>query len=582
LTVSLKKVYHSRANGYNKNMKAKTVIALFFIFLSVFVFGFKALVWADELEDVTRSLEELRRDLNAKETNRQELSVRLNEIKTQVLGIENEITKKEKEVEKGEETLKYQRDLLNERARSYYKNSGKNSFGLITVLMTSNLSASLRDFFYQKSLVDEDKNTIIKIVLYIKNLEEIKKGLEEERTRLSSLKQEIDSQTKVLEGQIDQTKNQIAQLSARQEQLIAQKQASLNISRSASSAGRCDSDLTNGRDPGFSPKFALFTYGVPNRVGLNQYGAWGRAKSGQNYEQILRAYYNFDSISGMDTNIQIKVDGYGTYSLEDYVKRIYEMPDSWTDNDLAALKAQAIAARSYVLAYTNNGSGSICATENCQVFHSDPKGGNWEQAVNATSGQVMVQGGVAIKAWYSSTHGGYVFSSGDIGWSQTSWTKHTTDFDGSIGSFSDLSSKSFDKESPWFYCDWESRSEYNKTAWLQSEELADIVNIILLVKNDSSTRDHLYQVDKSNPAGTDTWGYDKVKQELKARNISPFSSVSTGSVSADFSSGQSTQVSLSGDAGSVSFSASEFKDWFNLRAPSNIQIVGPLFNIEKK
>ncbi len=26
----------------------------------------------------------------------------------------------------------------------------------------------------------------------------------------------------------------------------------------------------------------------------------------------------------------------------------------------------------------------------------------------------------------------------------------------------------------------------------------------------------------------------------------------------------------------------EFKDFFNLRAPANIQIVGPLFNIERR
>ncbi|MEK7096924.1 MAG: SpoIID/LytB domain-containing protein, partial [Patescibacteria group bacterium] len=123
--------------------------------------------------------------------------------------------------------------------------------------------------------------------------------------------------------------------------------------------------MTNGRDPGFSPKFALFTYGVPNRVGMNQYGAWGRAKAGKNEVEILQAYYNYDEIKKWDTNIEIRVDGIGSFKLEEYVKRLYEIPDSWTDNNLAALKAQAIAARSYVLAYTNNGQGSICATESC-------------------------------------------------------------------------------------------------------------------------------------------------------------------------------------------------------------------------
>ena len=57
-------------------------------------------------------------------------------------------------------------------------------------------------------------------------------------------------------------------------------------------------------------------------------------------------------------------------SLEKYLLGIYEMPESWP---MEALKAQVIAARSYALAYTNNGSGEICATESCQVYHQPEK-----------------------------------------------------------------------------------------------------------------------------------------------------------------------------------------------------------------
>ncbi|KKU34644.1 MAG: hypothetical protein UX50_C0015G0016, partial [Candidatus Beckwithbacteria bacterium GW2011_GWA1_46_30] len=39
-----------------------------------------------------------------------------------------------------------------------------------------------------------------------------------------------------------------------------------------------------------------------------------------------------------------------------------------------------------------------------------------------------------------------------------------------------------------------------------------------------------------------------------------------------------TQVTVDG----VAFTGSEFKDWFNLRAPANIQIVGPLYNVERR
>lgn len=558
----------------------KKTVFIFIIFLFVFsflVFKTQADVCDEDAQckQIKNDLSALNNALNNQQADRQKLISRLNDIKARVDALGQEIITKEKEVVEGEKVLSYQKTLLNERARSYYKNIGKDTSSLVGVLVAENLSDSLRSFFYKKSLVDEDKRTIVKIVLYIKRLEEIKVNLENEKNQLTILKKEVDRQSALLAEKISETQQKIAELSARQQQLIAQKLASLNISRSASSMGRCDSDLTNGRDPGFSPKIAFFTYGVPNRVGLNQWGAYGRAKQGQNYEQILQAYYNYDEMKSFDTNIKIRVDGYGEFGLDDYVKRIYEVPGDWPSE---VLKAQAVAARSYVLAYTNNGSGSICATEYCQVFKSEPKGGAWESAVNDTSGKAMAQGGNAIKAWFSSTHGGYVFSSGEIGWSGTSWTKHATDTSSGVNGFSDLNNNAYDKESPWFYCDWGSRSEYNKTAWLKPAEVADIANVIMLAKRDPSVGEHLYQPDKSNPAGTETWDPEKVKSELRSRGGSPIDSASDISVSADFGFGRSTSISINGN----SFDAGEFKNWFNLRAPANIQIVGPLFNVEKR
>ena len=74
----------------------------------------------------------------------------------------------------------------------------------------------------------------------------------------------------------------------------------------------------------------------------------------------------------------------------------------------------------------------------------------------------------------------------------------------------------------------------------------------------------------------------RLDQELVNRGATPFNSVSNISVSADFNAGKTINISVSGDGGNRSFSGSEFKNYFNLRAPANIQIVGPLYNIEKK
>jgi len=567
---------------------------LLFVLLLVFVV-LTPNVLGDELDDINKQLATLNQDLENSlkatkplESDLNKLKLQLDGIVTKVNTLEKEIITKEKELKKGEEVLTYQKEILDQRTFEYYKNAKKVQFSFINLLVADNLSDSLQSFFYQKTLADQDKQTIIKIILYINNLEERKKSLESEKIRLAQLKVEIDKQSSFLSGEINKAKvyqselsSKIASLTTRQQQILDQKLAGLGIPRSAGVAlGGCVDD--RGKDPGFSPAFAFFTFGVPNRVGLNQFGAKGRAESGQDTETILRAYYdNFELKKDYDTGININVDGKGSYNIEDYLKHLGEMPESW---HMEALKAQVVAARSYALAYTGNGSRSICSTDSCQVFLDSEKGDRWKQAVNDTKGWVMVQGGSPIKAWFSSTHGGIILKSSEVGWSDTSWTKHGTDTKEGTSSISDLrdSDKAYDKASPWFYCDWGSRSEYNKTAWLKSDEIADIANILLLAKNDSSTISHLAQTDKSNPDGVETWDKEKVKNELKSRGINPYSSISNISISADTGAGKTNTVVIEGDAGSKSFDGSEFKNFFNLRAPANIQIVGPLYNVEKK
>ncbi|PIR79676.1 MAG: hypothetical protein COU25_04090, partial [Candidatus Levybacteria bacterium CG10_big_fil_rev_8_21_14_0_10_35_13] len=292
--------------------------------------------------------------------------------------------------------------------------------------------------FYQKTLVDQDRNTITRIVLYIKDLETKKAELKSEKSRLAIINEEIDKQTQALAGEITTTKSKIAELSQKQQSLIASRLAGLNIPRSAGTSSKGCSD-DRGVNPGFSPRLAFFTYGAPHRKGLNQYGALGRAIEGQNEEAILSAYYpNMSIKKDYDQNVQISTTTGWSGSIEDYVKRIYEVPDSWTDNNLAVLKAQAVAARTYALNVTGNGTKQICTSEQCQVFKPDPKGGNWEQAVEATKGWVLMDGGGPGFTQYASTHGGYILN--------------LNKFDGRVSNpsnFSELNDRAYDKSSPW-------------------------------------------------------------------------------------------------------------------------------------
>src|SRR5690606_29183869 len=106
-------------------------------------------------------------------------------------------------------------------------------------------------------------------------------------------------------------------------------------------------------------------------------------------EAILKKYYPGVNLEKKD-NPTITVNGTNTYgqtfnnesySLEDYLKHIYEVPTTWPAE---VLKAQAIAARSY--AY---GKATICPGQQCQEFKREENSDAWKQAVKDTEGIVM-------------------------------------------------------------------------------------------------------------------------------------------------------------------------------------------------
>lgn len=543
--------------------------------------------------DLTMQLEAAKKASAPLESEVTRLEKQLNGIQQQIKQAGMQVDTLSDGIKERDKQVKSQYYILAAKVRDLYKKG--RAFSPFLVLASSvNATDLTRGLAYKSAVADEDKNLIIDITKDILSLEADKTKIENDRARLSELQKKLDTQKAFFEKEIAGAKkwqaelsNKIAALSAKQQQFVAQKLGSLNLPTSLGGGNLSCTDDRN-LNPGFSNAFAFFTYGIPHRVGMSQYGAYGRARAGQNYDTILRAYFNFDEYID-EGGVTIRVNnGNGinqgsviwTGTLEDYIKRIYEIPASWPG---AALEAQAIAARSYALAVTNRGSQSICANEHCQVFKTEPKGGEWEGAVSRTSGKVMVVGGQPITAWYASTAGGYTFTNSDIwGGSVRSWTKRLRDTSGDVGSFGDLLSKAYDKDSPCMYAAQGWRTEYAKSAWLKSSEVADIVNVLMLAKKDGSTQSHLSQSDKSNPDGAETWSTERVQSELKSRGGNPYNNVSSVGVSADFGIGKVTTVTISGDGGTQTFSGNEFVDYFNLRAPANIQIVGPLFNVERK
>lgn len=100
-------------------------------------------------------------------------------------------------------------------------------------------------------------------------------------------------------------------------------------------------------------------------------------------------------------------------SLDDYVAGIREVPSSWP---MEALKAQAVAARTYALWEVQSGHWQkfgydVCATTDCQVYDglvatTGKYGKRWAAAVKQTTGQVLLDNGKPALTRYHSSDGG--------------------------------------------------------------------------------------------------------------------------------------------------------------------------------
>ncbi len=537
----------------------------------------------DDIASITKQIADLEAAIAPLKTESTDLTKKISSAKSQISSIESKVSQLNDELTKKESELDNQKELLGERVKRYYINTKK--FNPLMIFLSSQEGSSLlQQYTWYQSIIGQDKETITQYTTDISNLNNNKTKLETQKTNLAKVKKDLETRFSFLSGEITKAETYKAELSAKQQSLIAEKTAMFNtsvgdVSSSDDPASRAD------YNPGFSPAFALFSFGAPHRKGMSQYGAYGRAKSGQNYEAILKAYYGGIRIETVDTSGSISTS-VGSLPFEDnYLVGIAEMPASWGDNGgYEALKAQAIAARTYALAYTDNRSKSICTTESCQVYSTNRLNspGRWKQAVEDTRGMVIKSNstGNIFSTMYASTSGGATLSYSSLG--------HSTPqiWDTSCGNQSCWPNDSYEKisGSPWYYKGWyktRSNNAYGRAhPWLNSEEFSDIVNAAIYYDKTGDSS-HLSQVqDCIGSCDGNAWSKDELKRQVSDKG-GPVSSVS--SVSVDYSTGGVTKnVRVSTDKGDFTFSASTFKTVFNLRAPGAIVIKSDLFNIEKK
>ena len=557
-------------------------------------------VSADELMDIQKQIEDLSRarELSVAATTPLEAEVKKLDVK--ISGIEKQLkTAAQKIDELGdsivqrEEDLSIQYALLSARIRSYYKRS-KYYSPLLVFFSSTNASEIARNISYQAAAADEDKRIIVSVTEDLIQLEEDKKRVEEDRKRLAVLSAQLDREAAFFRKEIkgakeyqSQLSSKIAALTARQQEILTEKSGTFQttvgeVPLADDPASRPD------YNPGFSPAFAAFSFGAPHFKGLSQYGALGRAKSGQGYRQILEAYYGNVEVrkEGMPSEINTSV---GRLAFEGrYLRGIAEMPAKWADEGgYEALKAQAVAARSYALAYVGwrmgnrNANGTICVTEQCQVYTNAKADnpGRWADAVRETEGEILVSrlSSEVVNTWYASTSGGYQESYTSLGHATPAF------WDTSSGR-SGWTSQAYEKtaDSPWFYKGWyRSRSGDScgrSHPWLTSEEMADVLNAwVVLIKHGQSD-------DRVTPQGSCWGGSPYSISELRSRAASlsvGYSAVSGASVVYS-DSGVTATVSFQTNTGDVTISGSDFKKAFNLRAPGRISLKSGLFNVERK
>lgn len=508
----------------------------------------------------------------------------INGVLNQITGVTDQIVKLEDILTRFGEVLNQKESERNSTHRTLYKFSRQSAIQI--ALSSVGFLDLAKNSMYYKNYLDQAIGSIRSINDEITDYSQKKSDTEKARLELVNQKARLDSiknnlaskvksaQTEVegLQGQANALEDQLSSLSESLSELTSKQQQLLREKFGASSENLTVGDSESAKqslpDPGFSPAYAFVTYGYPHRVGMSQYGARGRANDGQDYKEILDAYYpNTELQEECDADREISVSGYGDISLEEYLYGLGEMPSDWP---MDALKAQAVAARSYALNYTQGGR-TICTDQRCQVYIGHAKGGRWNQAVDETCGEYLTYDGSPIPAWYASTAGGFIRSSGDVWGSSRPYSERLKDWDCS-GS---LENCAYDGpefgDSPWFKKAWGTGTE--RGPWLTETQMEDMFNAYLLSEANSDYNSDLSPVDK------DGISEDEVIEKLEEEGETAVGEIDKIEVYDD-GTGYTTKVRLysTNYSEGKDFDGYMFRSIFNLRAPGTIVIWTSFFD----
>ena len=547
----------------------------------------------DQLECYAKKEEETRKKLESTKSKIDEtlntitqLSSQLSVTQSQLNGVQNNIDETQKLLEEINENLEDRNiklsDKINFRNKLLRNYSKKNILSELELFFTENRSGlsgfQLSSFIYafNKATSEETLAIIGNLNSEIRQFEENKKESEELKLELEKAQANliaIKNNLAIKKVSEEEEKEELEEKAEGYEEELEKLQSkilALKYSEEGGTVGDYEGSSSKTPDPPFSGRaFAAFSFGAYTHYnGMSQYGAKARADEGQDYKKIIKFYYGEDVKEKDDFPSKICVEGYGEMDYQKYLYGLAEMPSTW-DSD--ALKAQAIAARSYAYRRTKNG-GCICTTQSCQVFSkskSDKPPSEWKEAVDKTN--KMIIGGDTGKTgygWYSSTTGGYVNIGG---WDAKDGFKGWQD------------GKAYEKISPWFYKAWYTKSYSDGSTcdhphpWLKESEMADILNsYVVYTKGSSSEKGHI-------TPRSDCWGGDPYSLDEMAEKADKYGNKYTSVSSVDVtvsSGGYTSTVTFQTNKGSVSFDGPTLKTVFNLRAPGYLAIRSRIYNFK--
>ena len=535
-----------------------------------------------QLEDILSQKNQVNSQIN-------NLSSQLTNTNSQINSIDATLKKISSEIELIEKNLNERRDSLNQKfslrdsvLKSYYYakttndvenifGTESNSFSQISVGLIAQekmnseivdtikiLSKDINDYESNKTQAESAKKDL---EVSYQNFLAIKNKLATQKTSLNGTLTTLKTKQSSVQDNLDNINASIQKLSDKQQAILIEKNGD-NVSGSIGEYAQPSYALP---EPPYRPAFALMSYGAFTHYnGMSQYGAKGRAEAGQSYKDILTYYYKTGVKTSSSFPKTISVKGIGTLDFQYYLYGIAEMPSDWP---IEALKAQAVAARTY--AYRS--SKPICITEACQVYNAS-KARNvpslWKKAVDETEGQILDN---PTTSQFSSTTGGYI---NNVGWDLKGGAWPGAAYEKVGGS-------------PWFYKAWYTQGYSTSSStcgrsspWLSEKELADLLNAwVVWRKGDSGDKDRI-SPSVNNCFGGNPYSIAAMKSRADELGES-YSSISDVSVSIG-SNGQTSKVTFKTDQGTITIEGDVFKTVANLRSPGYISFKSRLYDIEMK